>query len=174
MEQTFKQKFEAKFLIQGCGIFTKKTVNKLLGKEKRSGKGKTENQFWYDRKNSVRRALVDVELFIHAANKDNVKQTVNRETLEPVVEALLGYRWPVSFETKKFAAEEVELSPEIAEVAKMFIETGFAYLSKKDYLMTLSHEQTRAAAVDLANYLAESFKAKSEYRRPPGTHGYEY
>ena len=63
-----------------------------------------------------------------------------------------------------------------AEIAQLFIQWGFEYLcSMAPDLMTLSHEQTRAAAVDLADYLAESFKPKSErqYSRPmQGTYGY--
>jgi len=63
-----------------------------------------------------------------------------------------------------------------AEIARLFIKLGFEYLNNMaPDLMTVSHEQTRAAAIDLANYLAESFKPKSErrYSRPyQGTYGY--
>jgi hypothetical protein len=62
-----------------------------------------------------------------------------------------------------------------AEIAKLFIETGFNYLSKKSYNVTLSHERTIKEAIDLANYLAESFKDEDErrYSRPmDGKRGY--
>ena len=83
-----------------------------------------------------------MELFIHAADKDDVKQTINRKTLEPVIQALLSTRWPVLSPEKEFMAEWVELNPEMAEVAKLFIEAGFNYLSKQEKNMTISHEQT--------------------------------
>ena len=64
-----------------------------------------------------------------------------------------------------------------AEIAQLFIRYGFEYLCEMaPDLMTLSHEQTRAAAVDLADFLAESFKNKEErrYSRPPISSGYGY
>lgn len=64
-----------------------------------------------------------------------------------------------------------------AEIARLFIEWGFEYLCEMaPDLMTLSHEQTRVAALDLANFLTESFKQKSErfYSRPPTQSGYGY
>lgn len=78
-------------------------------------------------------------------------------------------RYPV------FAEAEPDMNR--AEIAREFIERGFEYLSEKaPDLMTISHQQAKDAAVDLANFLTESLKPKAErrYFRPGHPAGYGY
>ena len=165
IKQSYKERMVARFISNGGGIFSKPTMKKLLGIQKLSGfpKGKTKNNFWYDRRESVKAALSDLELFIHVAGKDNVNQTVTEETLAPVVSALLSSRLPVSSEM----LEDVGPDLEMAKIAQLFVERGLSYLSMKNNHVTLSHRRTIDEAIDLSRYLMESLKPEKERRYQP-------
>lgn len=137
------------------GIFTTRTRERLLGISGLSGRNRTKDDFWYDVRAKVKTALIDLQLFLEMAGENNVNLVVTQESLVPIVYVLLWH--PVV----------AKADPDVnrAEIAQLFVKWGFEYLScMAPDLMTLSHEQTRAAAVDLANFLTESLKPKEERR----------
>lgn len=148
----------ALWIYSSGGIFTAKTRKKLLGILPRAEPGKSRNDFWCDRRKQVEQALIDLQLFIEAAEDDQVNQVVvTQETLAPVVETLLHY--PVVY--------RAEPDLKRAEISQLFIEMGFIYLSDMmPGMMSLSHKQTKDAAIDLANFLVESFRPEKERRYP--------
>jgi len=163
-KQSYKDRTVARFLADGGGIFSKPTMQKLLGNGKLSGKGKTKDNFWYDRRRSVKAALIDLEVFIHVADQNNLDQTINEETLTPIVTALLSYRLPSS----SALLENVGPDHEKAKIAQLFIQYGFSYLAMKRDHVTLSHKRTIEEAIDLSRYLLDSFRPESERGRIRG------
>lgn len=149
-ETPFSEKWVARFCRDGGGIFTKSTMRKLLGIQKIAEKGKTKDNFWYDQRNKIKRTLIDLELFISVAGEKNVDQVINEETMTPLVNTILAFRFPNSNE----GYERVKPDPKMAKVAKLFIETGFSYLAYANGIeMTRSHNRTVEDAMDLAKYL---------------------
>jgi hypothetical protein len=148
-----------------CGIFTTKTRDRILGVKGLSGRNRTKNDFWYDVRERVKTALIDLQLFIEMSKEKQVNAVLTKESLESIVIALL---WST--------ANLGEPDTNRAEIARLFIKWGFSYLSQVlPDLMTISHEQTRASAVDLADFLAESSKPKTDrhyYRSGGGTYTY--
>ena len=144
------------FLDVAGGIFTPTTRKKVLGIVKQPEPRVSRNQFWYKMRNQVERALLDLQLFIEVAGKNNVNQVITQETLKPIVEALL---FPYSMDG--------DLKPDLnrAEIAQLFIETGFSYLkSMKPENITLTHKDTIERAIDLSRYLVEMFKPEGKRR----------
>lgn len=146
-------KFRILLLRGGGGIFTPKTRKGLLGILGQAGRARTRNQFWYKVRNRVRTALTDLQLFIEVTGKNNVNQVVTQETLAPVVKALLSFK------------EGPDLKR--AEIARLFIRTGFNYLKSKEKDITLSHHRTTEEALDLTDFLVESFKPESKRQYHP-------
>ncbi len=136
------------------GIFTKITRERLLGIRAKAGRDRTENDFWYDVRNGVRNALVDLELFTQTADRSQVNQVLTQKTLEPVVTALL----------RGFAVSpQTEPDPNLAEIADMLIHWGFDYWqTKAGKNITLSHSRTIEEAVDLSRYLLRTTKEGSD------------
>lgn len=140
------------------GIFTTKTRERLLGIRGQAGRDRTKYDFWYDMRNYVKTALVDLQLFIEVADRGNLHQVITYETLKPLVETLLWH--PV--------VDHAEPDLKRAEIAQLFIQAGFNYLRSMKGI-TLSHGRTIEEAVDLSRYLVESFKPESERRYTPPT-----
>ncbi|MGA2308286.1 MAG: hypothetical protein ABSG57_01905 [Candidatus Bathyarchaeia archaeon] len=171
------------------GIFRKNRRKQLLGILGRGGRmgeggklegsGKMEKQakstFWYKVRSSVRVGLVDVNLFVEVADRDDVNQVVTKETLEPIVKALLlkpTIYVPVIAGSEKEGGRQraVREPPDLvrAEIAMLLIKYGFGYLkSMQMNHITSSHRRTIDDAFDLSNYLVELFKPESERRYSP-------
>jgi hypothetical protein len=62
-----------------------------LGISGLSGRNRTKDDFWHDRRESVKTSLIDLGPFIEVAEKDQVNQVLTQENLTPVVEALLWH-----------------------------------------------------------------------------------
>lgn len=138
------------------GIFTKRTREKILTKEGISGRGQTVNTFWYRQRENVKTALIDLQLFAKEAREDNVEQVMNKEALRPLVEALIGFPY-----------RNTHAQLRKAEIARLFINAGFKYLSSIYHNnLTISHQNTIREATDLADYLVEQLKPRSERRYP--------
>jgi len=149
-------KFKPFIARQGGGIFTRKTRERLLGTRHLSGRDRTKNDFWYDVRNRVKSALVDLELFVQTADKQQKEQVLTKDSLEPAISALL---------TPHFSWSEQQPNPVKAEIADMLIKHGFSYLgemAKKD--ITLSHDRTMKEALDLSNYLLQKIKGTDYYK----------
>lgn len=133
------------------GIFTQITRERILTKKGISGRGRTRDQFWYRHRENVKTALIDLQLFIEFAGRNNVNQVVTQEALEPIVKALLWH--PI--------LDQEPPDRNRAEIANLFIKVGFEYLrKKKGYHVTLSHGRTIEEALNLSGYLVEQFKSE--------------
>jgi hypothetical protein len=125
------------------GIFSKKKRKQLLGfLEKSGGTGKTKSNFWYDTRETVKTALVDLELFLETADNKNVNQVLNVDSLTSVIDAL-------------FDTYGQEKDPTRVMVAFMLIERSFWYLRaiSQKYLMPTQERQIEDA-INLAKQLA--------------------
>ena len=140
-------KFKLLHMHKQGGIFTQKTIERIITKRGLSGRSKDVNTFWYRQRENVKTALVDLQLFIEEAGKSNVKQVVTADSLNPIVYGLLDL--PIG--------QEKIPDQNLCEIAKLFIEAGFRYLSgTQEKYMTRSHEDTVTNALDLARFLAKS------------------
>jgi hypothetical protein len=102
----------------------------------------------------VKNALVDLELFINMADKDQISQVLARESLEPVVGALLQYA----------SGYGEEPDPNMAEIADMLVLLSFRFLKEgAKGNITLSHARTITEAVDLSDYLVQRIKGTPYY-----------
>lgn len=150
-------KFKPFIASAGGGIFLRKTRERLLGTRALSGRDRTKNDFWYDVRNRVKNALVDLELFVETADKEQRDQVLTKHSLEPVINALL---------ISQLSWSERDPNPTKAEIADMLIQWGFNYLeAMTKNSLTLSHERTMKEALDLSNYLLSSIKGTG-YSRP--------
>ena len=128
------------------GIFKTKARERIMGIRRKSGRGRSETDFWYDMREYVKSALIDLELFLEFAGEKNVSMVMTGERLEPLIKKLASTKLPV------------QVNLRIADIANLFIQTGFRYLhTAKMHDITLSHERTINEALDLANYLVQSF-----------------
>jgi hypothetical protein len=122
------------------GIFTKKKRQQLLGLKGQSGRDRKKYDFWYDTRQFVKAALVDIQLFIETATLEDLEKTLNRKTLEPLVSV--------------FLSDSAESSSEKARVAQLLIETGFGYLRGKNQdFVRPPQEQAINNAIDLSHQL---------------------
>ena len=140
------------------GIFTKIARKRLLGISGKAGRDRSKSDFWYDRRENIKNALIDLQLFIEVAGDDNIYQVISRNSLESVFRALL--RHPI--------LDKAEPDLNRAQIAQYIIEAGFDYLRRmKESHVTASHDRTINDAIDLSRYLVESFKPESDrrYRR---------
>lgn len=145
----------------GGGIFTRKTRKRLVGTKGLAGRGRTKNDFWYDVRKKVKNALKDLELFIEVADRDQLKQAISKESLEPIITILL---WGIDL-------HDPQIDTNKAEIADMLIFWGFRYFQQKaNKNITLSHERTMKEAVDLSDYLLKTLK-EAPYFRPSGEFG---
>lgn len=142
------------------GIFTRKTREKLLIKKGISERGQPVNTFWYRQRENVKTALIDLQLFIEVADEKNVDQVITRETLEPILYALL-------YSVR--ARDLLNPNQNRAEIANLFIQGGFIHLKEVTRNITLSHQRTIDEAIDVSNFLTDSLKPeKNRSYNPPG------
>lgn len=148
-EQRTIDKFRLLYAHRQGGIFWGKTRERIMTKRGLSGRSRAINTFWYRQRENVKTALIDLQLFIEMAGKDQVNQVVTRETLKPVVEALLSK--PIEDRAK------AELTR--AEIAQLFIETGFNYLRATQPLPQAIHETLNNAS-DSIDFLIRNFPSE--------------
>jgi hypothetical protein len=121
------------------GIFTTTMRGNLLGIAVK-GRKKRDNtyDFRYDVRNTVRTALVDLELFIETANQKDVDIVINEENLSSLVHALLN-RSAQGFER--------------AIIAQMLAECSLEYLVRKSKYVTKSQKQIMEDAIETSKQL---------------------
>jgi len=141
------------------GIFTQKTRDRILTKKGISGRGRAKNQFWYRQRENVKTALIDILLFIELSDKKDVDQVLTKESLEPIIRALL-FGGAVFNKTS---------DKNRAKIADILIRQGFRYLEgKAGSHITKSHDRTITEALDLSNYLVGAIEGMPlEVRRVP-------
>ena len=141
------------------GIFTKKTRKRLLGEARAYGgdKDRTIATFWSRTAKYVRNALIDLELFIETGQDNKVREEITAESLEPIVNQLL-----LSPVVNHEEPDEV-----LAEIASLFISSGFGYLrGRTTRHLSLTEKRSIDEAVDLSEHLAQYFKPEAERRFP--------
>ncbi len=109
-----KEMIYAKYHGVKGGIFSYVSRRRMLG-SKLSKRYRTENIFWSEMAKYLKPALLDLELFATKAENKFVDETLNRDTMEPVIRALLPISDPKPDKVK-------------AELAQSFIMIGFEYL----------------------------------------------
>lgn len=128
------------------GIFNKKTRERLMGIQRKTGRGRKETDFWYDIREYLKSALIDIQLFLEFADEKNINLVMTGERLQPLIQKLASSEYPFKADLRR------------ADIANLLIQNGFRYLyySKRSEI-TLSHKRTINEAVDLSNFLVWSF-----------------
>jgi len=128
------------------GIFNKKTRARIMGIQRKTGRGRKETDFWYDVREYVKSALVDLQLFLEFAGEKNVSMVMVGERLQPLIQKLASAEYPFKPDVRR------------ADIANILIQNGFRYLYySKMHDITLSHKRTINEALDLANFLVQSY-----------------
>ena len=136
------------------GGFERITRERLLGIKGKTGRGRSEADFWCDVRKRVKAGLIDQELLITVASEKNLSQVLTRETIRPFLEALLIH--PISL------TRDPKHDSNRAEIAQMLIQMGFDYLTSKPDLMSLPHSRVVEDAIDLSKQLADSFRPEEK------------
>jgi len=136
------------------GIFTQSKRKKIMGTKGIAGRDSKKADFWQDVRDHVRAALLDLQLFLTFASDSDINLVMTIENLYPIIHGLIP--------TRGVARVQRELRK--AEIAHAFIDKGFHYLyyASTPASITLSHKRTVNEALDLANYLSQSFKPEKE------------
>ncbi len=138
------------------GIFRQSTREKMAAKEDIWRAREAKSTFWYRQRENVKTTLLDLKLFVEVAGKKNVNLVITRESLRPIIEALL-WRPIVS---------HAEPDVNLAEISQLLIEVGFNYLhgmfqdAERD--IPLSSKRTLEEAIDLSTHLVAECKSLKE------------
>jgi hypothetical protein len=129
VDEKLVEKYE-KHINDPVGIFTRQARGNLLGITLRGRKiwdtTTRDYDFWFDMRTRIKNALVDLELFIETANDKDLNEVLNKETLEPIVKALL---WrPI----QQKDPEEKAIDTSRVEIARLFFQVGNLYLMGED------------------------------------------
>jgi hypothetical protein len=116
------------------GLFTEPMRNGLLDVERKAGRDRKNINFWYDVRKTIKTGLIDLHLFLEVADDKNIKMTLNREKVMPVVRALF---FPYSIQ------ESPKQSAERAKIAQLLVEVGFEYLRKSTFLFIDSTQERK-------------------------------
>lgn len=151
LQEKYRRKYKQVNFSGYGGIFTKKRRKQLLGLKGKSGRdrpleGQSKYSFWYDVRESVKSGLIDLQLFIEAADEENVNTVLTKESIEPAVYAFFFYQKPQN---------EKDVSSK-AKVARMLVEHGLNYLRSESRFGQLrkKEEQEIDDAIELSNQLA--------------------
>jgi len=154
---TSRDKTGRPFLDVSQGIFSRITRKRLMGLSGLSGRNRTKKDFWYDVRKQVKLALIDLQLFIEVAGKNNLNQVITRESLRPVVEALL---WrPLVMDKYTHNEEIYRLVPDLnrAKIAQLLVEVGLSYLRgislNTEFDIPSPLQKTIEDAVDTSKFL---------------------
>jgi hypothetical protein len=120
------------------GIFRPKKRKQLLGIYGKTGRDRTNYNFWYDVREMVKTALIDLQLFIETADEKDVDAVTNQENLNDLAKVLF---------------DRNAQGPERAIVAQMFAECGLEYLRAKSKYVTKSQSQILDDAIETSKQL---------------------
>jgi len=116
------------------GFFRTSKRKQLLGLKGKTGRDRTKADFRYKVRETVKTALIDLQLFIQTAGDKDVDMVLNREALEPVIRALL---FPTSVQ------EPPKQGYEQAKIAQLLVEVGFEYLRKSTVMVSTSSQERK-------------------------------
>jgi len=135
----------------GCqgGIFWQKTREKIVTKEGIYESSPAKNTFWYRQRESVKTALIDINLFLEEAEEKDVDRVFTRDSLEPLLQNLLPLL--------------EEPNPNRAKIASLLIRTGFDYLrTYARFDITRKQDQEVNEALELARHLTAFLLPENE------------
>jgi hypothetical protein len=130
----------------GSGIFVKKKRKQLLGLKRKSG-GKsvvkedrtTLANFWYDVRQSVKQAQIDLMLFAEFADKKDIDSAITRASIKQFLGMLLGL--------------PQKTSGEKAKIAELLVELGLGYLQQYSRQVTNSQKRIFEDAIEASQQL---------------------
>lgn len=109
-------------------------------------------------------ALIDLELFITTCDTYSEKEVFTPKNIEPLVKALLFD--PI------LELDDPDLKK--AEIAKLFINYGFSYLTKmQPKQISRATKQSIEVALDTANFLVQFFRSSDEGKYVSPIFGFE-
>jgi hypothetical protein len=120
------------------GVFRPKKRKQLLGIYGKAGRDRTNYNFWYDVREMVKTALIDLQLFMETANQKDVDAVINQESLNGFVNTLFDH-----------SAQGFER----AIVAQMFVECGLQYLRSKSKFITKNQNQILDDSIETSKQL---------------------
>ena len=123
------------------GIFDWKTRHRLLGFTRKVGRDKKNANFWYDVRETVKTALIDLQLFIETAEDENVAKVLTKETMEAIVQALFTAQ---NRNNPRLIAHKVK-------IARFFAESGLEYLLQNSKSRTEEQLQQLAKGIKSKN-----------------------
>ena len=139
LQEDYKRRYKHPEYARRGGIFTAVRRKQILGILRKTGKDRREDDFWYDVRETVKSALIDLKLFSDMVDDKNITQVLNFDSLEPVVEAFL---------------DRLRKDPNRAIVASMLIERSFQYLSAiNGSIIMPSQERQIEEAINLSKQL---------------------
>jgi hypothetical protein len=127
------------------GLFNRKKRQQLLGLYGKSGRDRKKYDFWQDIRDYVRSGLIDFQLFNDASDDKDVDMVLNRESLKPVLHALL---FPESLQ------EPPKKGTEKVKIAQLLVEIGLDYLGRMTNPLIPSMTTRVENAIDLSKELA--------------------
>jgi len=128
------------------GIFGWKRRQQLLGLVGKSGgrggvkegERNTIYDFWYRVRETVKTALIDLQLFIETASDKDANLVLNKDSLESLVHALL-------YQPKEDTMK--------VKIAQMFAEQGLGYLRHKSQFITQSQMDSIDETIEMTKQL---------------------
>jgi hypothetical protein len=138
LQKKYKQRYEHPDYARQGGFLKTKKRKQLLGIFGQAGRDRKKYDFWHDVRQTVKTALIDLELFIETADDNDVNTAVNKETLGEVILALL-------YNAKADSAR--------ARIAQLCAEHGLRYLRDISKYITQSQKRTIEDAIGLSKQL---------------------
>lgn len=133
------------------GLFTPRTRQRLIGEAKTERK--TKNDFSYDVRERVKNGLADLTLFMKFGDLKDIEQTITAENLKPFIESLFETKYPVKRRS----------DIRTIAIANLLVQLGFYHLYMVDrHKITQAHKRTIREALDLSNYMFQSFLAEKD------------
>lgn len=167
-QKRYRELYRHENYARAGGIFSKKKRKQLLDVIWKSGgkaghgksglERRTLSNFWYDARESVKTALIDLQLFLETANDKDVDAVITPEALSGVLSFLL---------------DRSRGSGERAKVAQLLAEQSLEYLRHKSKYVTKSQGQILDDAIEASKQLTllllpekerDSFSWKGESR----------
>lgn len=139
LQEKYQKLYQHQNYARKGGFFVTKRRKQLLGIFGKTARDRKKYNFWYDVRETVKTALVDLQLFIETANDADVNIVLNRETFGEIISALLPYH-----------SEENGLR---AKLAQMLAESGLEYLRHQSKYVTKSQWQIFDDAIEASKQL---------------------
>lgn len=129
------------------GFFRTKRRKQLLDISGKSGRDRSKSDFWYDVRETVKTALIDLELFIDTARDKDLNAVLTKDSLNGIVSALL------------FPGEQNSTK---SRIAYLFVRFGLQYLRDSTKYLTKKQKKEINDAIELSQQLTMLHLSDSE------------